>query len=231
MARVPAAVIRRTRPAQLPPLLRAIVVGDQRLAARLIAMSRTSVTVRSPGWAWLPRYKTGYTTGDTALHLAAGVANVAAVRLLLRRGADPDAANVHGHRPLHAAVSCGSGRPPIRQRRVARIVALLIKGGAHPDARDIRGVAPLHTAVRARSLESVRALLDGGAALRPRNGATGATPLHLAVRTTGKGGSGAPAARAAASAITALLVARGARFTDRDRRGRSVTDWAGTTRV
>ncbi len=51
-------------------------------------------------------------------------------------------------------------------------------------------------------------------------------PLHLAVRTTGRGGSGGAAARAAQAAIICLLLDRGASPGDRDRRGRTVAAWA-----
>lgn len=179
----------------------------------------------APGWAWLPNLGFGYAQGDTPLHLAARRANVALIRLLLAKRADPNAANVHGHRPLHAAVTCQPEFPGPHHRRQARVIRMLVKAGADPDARDIRGVAPLHTAVRVRCLASVRTLLEAGAAIRARNKATGATPLHLAVRATGRGGSGSAAARAAQAAIVKLLISRGARLNDRDRRGRTVAGW------
>ena len=49
-------------------------------------------------------------------------------------------------------------------------------------------------AVRTRSFAAVQALVDGGADSRRPNKA-GSTPLHLAVQTTGRGGSGSPQAR------------------------------------
>jgi hypothetical protein len=50
----------------------------------------------------------------------------------------------------------------------------------------------------------------------------GSTPLHLAVQTTGRGGSGSPHAREQQADIIRLLLERGAKATDRDGRGRSV---------
>src|SRR6185369_16888259 len=83
------------------------------------------------------------------------------------------------------------------------------------------GVAPLHRAVRTRSLLAVRALLDGGADPRAPN-TSGSTPLHLAVQTTGRGGSGSEHARQQQAGIIQLLLERGARPTDTDGRGRRV---------
>ena len=100
-------------------------------------------------------------------------------------------------------------------------MAYLLTIGADPNALNKDGAAPLHRAVRTRSLAAVRALLDGGADPRLPNKA-GSTPLHLAVQTTGRGGSGSPLAREQQAAIVRLLMERGARVTDRDRRGKTV---------
>jgi ankyrin repeat protein len=94
---------------------------------------------------------------------------------------------------------------------------------------DRSGVAPLHRAVRTRSLPAVRALLDGGATPRAPNKA-GSSPLHLAVQSTGRGGSGSPHARQQRTGIIRLLLERGASPSDKDGRGRQVrqaatSDW------
>jgi len=217
--------VKTATPAQLPPLLRAIVTGDTMTALRLIRTAPAERTAVSPGWAWLPRLNIGYARGDTPLHLAARRANATLVRRLLDKRVDPNVANGHGHRPLHAAVTCQPQFPRTHHLRQTRVIRMLVNAGADPNARDIRGVAPLHTAVRVRCLASVRALLNAGASIRARNGATGATPLHLAIRATGRGGSGSPAARVAQASILKLLLGRGARLSDRDRRGRSVSAW------
>jgi hypothetical protein len=57
--------------------------------------------------------------------------------------------------------------------------------------------------------------------------------LHLAVQTTGRGGSGSSLAREQQAAIVRLLLKRGARVTDRDRHGKTVqqaatSDWTRT---
>jgi hypothetical protein len=46
--------------------------------------------------------------------------------------------------------------------------------------------------------------------------------LHLAVQTTGRGGSGLPHAREQQAAILRLLLERGARLTDRNGEGKDV---------
>jgi len=46
--------------------------------------------------------------------------------------------------------------------------------------------------------------------------------LHLAVQTTGRGGSGSSQAREQQAAIVRLLLERGARVADQDRQGKSV---------
>lgn len=43
---------------------------------------------------------TGHEHGDTALHVVAKRGNIAGVRLLLERGADPDAQDANGRRPI-----------------------------------------------------------------------------------------------------------------------------------
>ena len=60
--------------------------------------------------------------------------------------------------------------------------------------------------MRTRSLPAVRAF-DGGAGRQP----TGGIGLHLAVQTTGRGGSGTPQAREQQAGIITLLLERGAR--------------------
>jgi ankyrin repeat protein len=63
--------------------------------------------------------------------------------------------------------------------------------------------------------------VDGGADVSQRN-RSGSTPLHLAVQTTGRGGSGSTQAREQQAAIVSFLLERGARVTDRDGHGRDV---------
>lgn len=142
--------------------------------------------------------------GDTALHIAAAAYNSDVARALIRNGADVRSKNRHGAEPLHYAAD---GRPdsiswnPAAQ---ASTIAYLIEAGADVNAADRSGVAPLHRAIRTRCAAAVKALLDGGADSRKRNG-NGSTPMSLAQGTTGRGGSGSPAAKAQQAEIIRLL--------------------------
>ena len=86
----------------------------------------------------------------------------------------------------------------------AAMVSYLIEAGADPDAVAAGGVTPLHRAVRNRCSAAVRALLDAGADPHRANDA-GSTAIMLAGWTTGRGGSGLPAAKAEQATIVHML--------------------------
>jgi hypothetical protein len=155
--------------------------------------------------------------GDTALHMAAAAFRRGVAQLLVAHGADCRAKNRRGAEPLHYAADANRWDPAAQGETIEYLVSI----GADPNALDNSGVAPLHRAVRTRSLPAVRALLDGGANSRQPN-KTGSTPLHLAVHTTGRGGSGSPHAREQQAGIIRLLLERGAKVTDQDRQGKEV---------
>jgi hypothetical protein len=159
--------------------------------------------------------------GDTALHMAAAAFRRPVAELLVAHGADCRARNRRGAEPLHYAAD--ANRPAFEAQR--ETIAYLASAGGDPNAADDSGVLPLHRAVRTRSLAAVEALLDAGAdPVRP-NGA-GSTPLHLAVQPTGRGGSGSETAREQQAGIIAILLARGAKPSDRDGRGKPVREAA-----
>jgi ankyrin repeat protein len=164
--------------------------------------------------------------GDTALHMAAAAFRRRVAEVLVTHGADCRAKNRRGAQPLHYAADANRWDPTAQ----AETIAYLISIGADPNAVDISSVAPLHRAVRTRSLAAVRALLDGGANSRQPNKA-GSTPLHLAVQTTGRGGSGSPQAREQQAGIVRLLLERGARLTDQDMQGKDVYQAATSERI
>src|SRR5258707_4921477 len=164
--------------------------------------------------------------GDTALHMAAAAFRRPIAELLVKHGADCRARNRRGAEPLHYAADANHW-DPIAQ---SDTIEYLISAGADPNALDRSGVSPLHRAVRTRSLAAVRALVDGGADSRRPNKA-GSTPLHLAVQTTGRGGSGSPHAREQQGGIIRLLLERGAKVTDQDRRGKEVHQAATSERI
>lgn len=116
--------------------------------------------------------------GHTPLHDAAEFGTPAAVRALLRAGADPGARvrgfgpsfDSRGDRtPLHLAAS--NPNPDV--------AALLIAAGAHVNAPERRGGTPLHTAARNPNSEVAKVLLEAGANANARM-FNGVTPLHLA---------------------------------------------------
>lgn len=95
------------------------------------------------------------TDGFTPLHLACYFAQPGAVKLLLGRGANVEAAsqNAQALRALHAAAAGGS----------AECVEMLLARGADPDARQRGGFTALHAAANAGRADIARSLLLHGA--------------------------------------------------------------------
>ena len=146
--------------------------------------------------------------GDTALHVAAAAHRPDLVSRLIECGADVGARNRRGAQPLHYAADGSPGSSAWDPVGQAAVVTLLVAAGADPNAKDKSGVAPLHRAVRTRSADAVRALLDSGADPTLTN-KSGSSPMDLATHTTGKSGSGSPAAREQQALIIELLESRG----------------------
>jgi Ankyrin repeats (many copies) len=142
--------------------------------------------------------------GDTALHVAAAAHRPEVARALISLGADVAARNRRGATPLHYAAHGIPGSPGWNPVPQSATVALLIASGADPNAIDQNGVTPLHRAVRTRCAAAASALLDGGADALRENG-NGSTPMILATRQTGRGGSGSPDAKAQQAEIIRLL--------------------------
>jgi hypothetical protein len=198
--------------AALLALVRAIVAGDAAGAAQLLAATPGLAAERVREGATRQVSKEHYFdeighyvfAGDSALHVAAAAYRPGIVRQLLALGADVAAKNRRGAEPLHYAVDGMPGSPTWNPDAQAAVVASLIAAGADPDATDRDGVTPLHRAVRTRCAAAVRALLDGGADPRRRN-KRGSTPMQLATQSTGRGGSGSPAAKTEQQEIIRLL--------------------------
>jgi ankyrin repeat protein len=173
----------------MEPIFEAILRSDKAVA-RLLKESRELSGLRVakdylvetiPHWLYV---------GDTPLHLAAAALRVIAAQLLLESGADANAENRRGATPLHYVcdprpMSGGTWDP----RKQADIIVLLVQHGAKLQHVDRGGASALHRAVRARSPAAVRQLLKAGARVDLRLNKGGSTPLHLAVQSTGAGGT------------------------------------------
>lgn len=108
--------------------------------------------------------------GMTALHWTAYHDERATGALLLRAGADPNAANRYGVTPLSLACTNGD----------AELVALLLQAGAHANTPLPGGETPLMTASRTGVVASVKALLAAGAAVDGKDATRGQSALMWA---------------------------------------------------
>jgi hypothetical protein len=181
--------------------VRALLREDPALAMATLNVGATRAAAREFFFDDIKHY---VYAGDCALHVAAAAHDAAMARALVRRGASVGVKNRRGAEPLHYAVDGGPGIAGFRPAAQVAVVKVLLASGADPNARDRGGVTPLHRAVRNRCAEAVRALLAAGADARLRT-AAGSTALDLTRWTTGRGGSGSAAARAAQAAIVKLL--------------------------
>jgi ankyrin repeat protein len=196
---------------------RAIVAGDEAAASRLLSASRDlagacleeGAARHGPEGYFLDEIKHYLYAGDTALHVAAAAYRDQIARKLIAAGAKVRARNRRGAEPLHYAVDGGPGSRHWNPGAQAATVAALVAAGADPNAVDKSGVTPLHRAVRTRCTAAVKVLLESGADIRCKN-KNGSTPMEIATRTTGRGGSGAPEAKAQQAEIVHLLELHGA---------------------
>ena len=121
---------------------------------------------------------------DSPVADAAMRGDLAAVRALLRDGADVNASQGDGMTALHWAAERGD----------AEIATVLLHAGANTEALTrLGGYTPLHLAGRAGRAEVVRELLEAGADVAAATTTGGATALHLA------------AASGSAAAVSVLL--------------------------
>ena len=193
---------------QLLSLMVAIAEGDEsgvrkalREAPELPAAAIEHDATRSdPAPPVLQQLSCYFYKGDTALHVAAAAHRLAIASLLLDLGAR----NRRGTTSLHHAAA---GAPESRRydpEAQVETIRVLLAAGADPEAVNKDGATPLHRAIRSRCSLAVATLLEAGVSPVRPNG-NGSSPLHLATHATGRGGSGAPAAKREQAEIIRLL--------------------------
>jgi ankyrin repeat protein/mono/diheme cytochrome c family protein len=139
--------------------------------------------------------------GSTLLHHAAAFASVEMMKLLLDKGADPNAQNRRKSTPMHWAIQAEAkvrlllergakvetkqveGRTALYQAASLgngnNVVRLLLEKGADPNARTVTGATPLMAASRSGNVEVMRMLLAGKAQVNAQSG-NGSTALMAA---------------------------------------------------
>ncbi|GMV80516.1 MAG: hypothetical protein AMXMBFR7_17000 [Planctomycetota bacterium] len=215
----------------LTPLLAATAAGHTRMAALLRkhgARSNFFVTAASgtsKALATALKTNPAHATlrdeaNSTPLHYAACALRADHVKLLLKHGADVNAADAQDRTPLMCASDLRFASGPA----YAATIRLLLEHGANANARDRLGVTALHRAVRARQPAAVKLLLEHGAAVDAEDKGRGSTPLRRAVTNTGAGGTAGK--QNAALEIARLLLKHGADPLRKDARGRTVVQSA-----
>jgi ankyrin repeat protein len=187
-----------------------------------VRLARTTATAAR----YEPKITHWIYVGDTALHVTAAGYRVEIARILLATGADSSAAKNHRNsQPLHYAADGALGSDSWDAERQVGMIELLLHAGADLHARDKNGATPLHRAVRTRCAAAVRCLLQAGSDATLQN-KPGSTSFHLAVQNTGRGGSGAEAAKSAQREIIQAFLEQGISPALKDAKGKSVLEWA-----
>ena len=96
--------------------------------------------------------------GWTPLHQATINSHISTVRYLLRKGANPNIADIDGHTPIFTAIIFPHNNDIITRQ----LINILRTYGANLEHRDKRGRTILHFAVERNSLNLVRYLLRNG---------------------------------------------------------------------
>jgi len=196
-------------------LVNAIISGDSSAVSRQLTASPELARARFKQGATRQEAQAFFLTsieryivaGDSALHIAAAAFRPEIIRNLIAAGADVRAQNRFGDQPIHVSARGNPNSMRWDPAAQAAAIAALIDAGADPNAVNKRGVTPLHVAVRTRSTAAVRTLLGVGADPARKN-KNGSTAFRLAQVTSGRGGSGSPAARAEQQEILCLLEER-----------------------
>ena len=184
-------------------------------------LTTTTLVLAAVAVAFAPGVRATAAPADAVVAEAAMKGDAAAVRTLLKDGADVNAAQGDGMTALHWAalngdvptlevlLTAGATRDALTrlgaftplhlaaQRGHAAAVSRLLAAGAKAGAVTSTGVQALHLAAQAGNAEAVKALLDAGADIDARDTTHGRTALVFAV-SKDRGD------------VLALLVARGA---------------------
>jgi ankyrin repeat protein len=196
----------------------AAIVADEAKAVQLIRGTPEIAQARILDERLLEEVPHQLYAGDTALHVAAAALRSLAVGALIDAGADSNAENRRGATALHYACDArpkaGKTWNVSNQRSV---IELLLDAGSNIEHKDKSGTAPLHRAVRSRSPEAVRCLLERGARVDSTHGRQRTTPLHIVTHSTGA--SGTKGTRAEQQEIVELLLRYGADPGVRDAKG------------
>lgn len=196
----------------------AAIVTDEAQAVRLVRATPEIARARVAEERLIEEIPHQLYVGDTALHVAAAALRPHAVGALIEAGADSNAANRRGAIALHYACDArpkaGKTWNPSKQQSV---IELLLDARSDIEHKDKSGATPLHRAVRARSSQAVRCLLERGARVGATHGKQRTTPLHIVTHSTGA--SGTKGTHAEQQEIMELLLQYGADWRPRDANG------------
>ena len=110
--------------------------------------------------------------GQTALRIAIMQCATEFVRMLIKAGADTNAADNCGATPLYLAAHFGH----------TENIQILLTAGADPNTTDIQGAAPLYIAAQQGHAQVIELLLKIGVDKDRGNAVDGATPLFIAAQ-------------------------------------------------
>ena len=192
-------------------------IGDERAAVQLARATPEIAQARIVVDRFVEEIPHQSYVGDTALHLASAALRPLLVQALIDAGADPHAGNRRGATPLHYACDPRPGGKTWNPSNQRTVIERLLDAGSDIEHKDKAGATALHRAVRARSPEAVRCLLERGARVGATHGRQRTTPLHIVMHSTGA--SGTKGTRVEQQEIVGLLIEYGADRRARDANG------------
>ena len=155
--------------------------NDEHRLHQLASQAGTNVSGGDTLWVKIARADvSGPPDRDgTALHDAAIVGAVEAMKELLLAGGNPDQQDRDGNTALHIAADASV--PTLAVDQSVALIRLLLEARAKPDIANAQGLTPLHLASASHDRpDGVAELLRAGAAPNAQD-PKGDTPLHIAV--------------------------------------------------